>query len=83
MRLRSLIRDSSSQRETRLSITTRTPLARTKWDGGKDGGREKKDGSFGERMKVKGFQKASVSMGQWRREIGQAGREHQETVDQK
>lgn len=37
--LRSLIRDSSSQRETGLSITTRTPLARAKWDW--DKGREK------------------------------------------
>lgn len=37
--LRSLIRDNSLQRDTRLSITTRIPLARAKWDGGKGRGR--------------------------------------------
>lgn len=47
--MRSLIRDSGSQRETRLSITSRIPPARAKWHGGKERGRRWRSG---EKIKV-------------------------------
>lgn len=75
--LRSLIRDSSSQRETRLSITTGIPLARAKWDGSKGRGKWwRKGGDNSEKgWKWRRKDNRSVSMGQWRREWGQRGRE--------
>lgn len=67
--LRSLIRDSGSQRETRLSITSRIPPARAKRDGGKERGRRWRSG---ERIKVKEKRlqvyQHQNSMGQWRGE---------------